>query len=218
MKNESLEQVISVSGSAELEVAPDQAEFVFSIVTDRKNVNAAQKENRDVSYQVLNALRAIGIQEKQVETVRYSVSKTGSWEGKKYVEKGHQVVNSYKLQTKDLGLTGLFIDTVVKAGANNVGNIAFSLSDELKEKTKTELLTKACKDARSKAELLASTLGVGVGRPTYISEGEQQVGRQFYARAASLEAMDSGERNTQIQAQNVQTSAQVSVSFEIKYN
>ncbi|MBI5066284.1 SIMPL domain-containing protein [Candidatus Woesearchaeota archaeon] len=220
MENKNLENVISVVGSAELEVVPDQAEFLFSVITEKKDPKAAQKANAEIATRVLDALRESGVKDNQIQTSSYSTRKIGTWEKQKYVEKGYQVANTLKVSTNDLEQVGYLLDLVVNAGANNVGNVSFSLTDDLEAKTNKKLFTNACNDARSKAELLASTLGVVVGRPVYISEGVQNVGRQRHYGAARMSAMmDSAENaETPVQAQNVQTTAQISVSFEIKYS
>ncbi len=219
MENKNLEQVISVVGSSEMEVSPDQAEFYVSIVTEKKDIKAAQKENAEKATSVIGALQEYGLAANQIQSANYSTRKIGTWEKQKYVEKGHQVSNTLKVQTKDLDQVGSLLDLVVQSGATQVGNVSFSLTKELQAQVNKTLLTDACNDAKNRAELLASTLGVNVGKPVYISEGVQEVARPRHYGATRMAAMcDSAENaETPIQAQNVQTSAQVSVAFEIKY-
>ncbi|HYA84967.1 MAG TPA: SIMPL domain-containing protein, partial [Candidatus Bathyarchaeia archaeon] len=55
-----------------------------------------------------------------------------------------------------------WIDTAIAAGANNVNNVVFTLSDKKLEETKNLLIKEAISNARSKANVAASTLGLKV--------------------------------------------------------
>jgi hypothetical protein len=60
------------------------------------------------------------------------------------------------------------IDTLVGAGANDIGNIAFEVSQA--SKLLDDAREKAVADARRKAEIYAKAAGVTLGGPLSISE------------------------------------------------
>lgn len=60
------------------------------------------------------------------------------------------------------------IDTVVGAGANDVGNIYFTVAEP--SKLLDDAREKAVADARRKAEIYAKAAGVTLGKPLSISE------------------------------------------------
>src|SRR5262249_58901094 len=60
------------------------------------------------------------------------------------------------------------IDTLVGAGANDIGNVAFEVSQA--SKLLDDAREKAVADARRKAEIYAKAAGVTLGAPLGISE------------------------------------------------
>ena len=65
-----------------------------------------------------------------------------------------------------------WIDTAVQAGVNDISSISFSLSDEKSELVKNDLLKQAVTNAKNKADIAASALGLKViGVKSIIIEG-----------------------------------------------
>lgn len=206
---------ISVLGSAQLEVAPDEAELRLSVVTEDYNVKSAQQRNAQIAGGVIDSLVSAGVDKKQIETVGYSVEKVREWEREKYVDKGYRVKNTVKVTTKSLDKVGDFIDSAVGAGANEVQSVSFSLTKDAKEKVKEQLLQKASDDAKSKAKILASALSVSLGRAVTIAESNYDLAPVYYSGALYKSAMMEASAPTPIQPKNIETTARISVVFEI---
>ncbi len=207
---------VSVNGFAELEVAPDQAVLRFSVVTENSDVKKAQSKNSEIANQVINALKSSGVDKKEIETVDYFVTKIQEWENNKYVDKGYRVKNTIKITTKDLGKIGSFIDTAVSNGVNDFDAISFELSKEAKEKVAEQLLTKASEDAKNKAELLTKALDVKLGKAVTISESNYDIAPRYYGGLEYKSMMADNLAPTPIQPENVETSARISVVFQIE--
>ncbi len=207
---------VSVNGFAELEVAPDQAELRFSVVIENTDVKKAQQKNSEIANQVINALKANGVSKDEIETINYFVEKVSEWENNKYVDKGYRVKNTIKVTTKKLDKVGSFIDTAVSNGVNDFDGISFELSKEAKQKVSEELLTKASEDARNKAELLTDALDVKLGKAVTISESNYDIAPSYYASIEYKSMMADNVAPTPIQPKNVETSARISVVFQIE--
>jgi len=72
---------------------------------------------------------------------------------------------------RDIEQAGPIIDAVAAAGGDytRINNISFSVDDPTPYYQ--EARQKAMADAKAKAEQLADLAGIGLGKPTYISEG-----------------------------------------------
>jgi uncharacterized protein YggE len=68
-----------------------------------------------------------------------------------------------------------WIDAAVSAGANNVNNIYFSVSEKKLEEIKNSLLKDAIDNAKTKADIAASAAGLKVKGVKSIQVGETQL-------------------------------------------
>ena len=76
--------------------------------------------------------------------------------------------NRVTIKMRDVGKLANVIDTMVTAGANEIGGINFVVTQA--SKALDEARTKAIADARRKAEIYAKAAGVTLGEPISISE------------------------------------------------
>jgi uncharacterized protein len=72
------------------------------------------------------------------------------------------VTNSITVDSFNLLNVSQWIDTAVQAGVNDVNSIYFSLSDERSDAIKNDLLKQAVANAKDKADITASALGLKV--------------------------------------------------------
>ena len=85
-----------------------------------------------------------------------------------------------------------WIDTAVQAGANDVSSISFILSDKKSELIKNDLLRQAIMDAKNKADISASALGLEVvGVRSIVIEGSDGIPVSSRQSFFSSEAIDS---------------------------
>ena len=76
---------------------------------------------------------------------------------------GYRASNRVSIRLHDVAKVASVIDTLVAAGANDIGNINFSVSQA--SKLLDDAREKAIADARRKAEIYAKAAGVTLGAP-----------------------------------------------------
>ena len=160
---------------------------------------------------VLLALKGAGIDEKDFQTSRLSLqpqNSSGKASGPPTIV-GYRASNRVTIRLRDVTKLASVIDTLVGAGANDIGGINFMVSQA--SKLLDEAREKAIADARRKAEIYAKAAGVTLGAPLSIAEGGAP-GPIFYRRmaapmAASGAPVAQGEETLQVT---------VSVSWAIK--
>jgi uncharacterized protein len=86
------------------------------------------------------------------------------------------------IRLRDIGKVANVIDTLVGAGANDIGGINFMVSQA--SKLLDDARTQAVADARRKAEIYARAAGVTLGAPLGISEAGSP-GPVFRAKMAA---------------------------------
>jgi uncharacterized protein len=162
--------VISVTGEARISVPPDLAQIDAGVTSEAKTAREASDANNAAMGKVLLALKDAGMEAKDYQTSRlslqpqYSSSKTS---GPTSIV-GYRASNRVTIRLHDVSKIAGVIDTVVAAGANDIGSISFMVSQA--SKLLDDAREQAIADARRKAEIYAKAAGVTLGSALSISE------------------------------------------------
>jgi uncharacterized protein len=161
---------ISVTGEARISVPPDLAQIDAGVTSEAKTAREASDANNATMGKVLLALKGAGLDEKDYQTSRlslqpqYSSAKSGS----PAAIVGYRASNRVTIRLRDVTKVASVIDTLVTAGANEIGGINFMVSQA--SKLLDDAREQAVADARRKAEIYAKAAGVTLGAPLSISE------------------------------------------------
>lgn len=165
---------ITVSGSSAIRVQPDRVVVVFGVETFAKTPSGSQAENAELSRKVLDAIRAHGVEERDIATDRFNLQP--GYEDGYYHRQivGYWTVNTIAVTLRDVEkLEPVMIDAL-ETGATSVDEVEFSVTNlrQLRDEAR-ELAVKA---ALEKAEAIAAAAGVAVGDVTHISENDWHYG------------------------------------------
>ncbi|MBN4069390.1 SIMPL domain-containing protein [bacterium AH-315-G05] len=151
---------IHVNGAGVVMAKPDIALVNVGVETSSKNSSDAQSENATISNKVIESLKKIGIDEKDIKTVSYNMFRERYYdhETRKTVEGDFKVIHSLQIVVRNIDSVGAIIDTAVNSGANQVNNISFTVSDA--NKFYLEALKLAIKNANGKANAIANTMKI----------------------------------------------------------
>jgi uncharacterized protein YggE len=160
---------ISVTGEATVSVPPDLAQVDAGVTSDAKTAREASDANNAAMGKVLLALKGAGIEEKDYQTSRLSLQPQypANRSGPSPIV-GYRASNRVTIRVRDVTKIANVIDTLVGAGANDIGGINFMVSQA--SKLLDDARTQAVADARRKAEIYAKAAGVTLGAPLSISE------------------------------------------------
>ena len=75
---------------------------------------------------------------------------------------GFTVSNSIQIQSTNIRNVSKWIDTAIAAGANTVNSVDFTLSNKRLDEIKNSLIKQAIDNARTKADIAASALGLKI--------------------------------------------------------
>jgi len=200
---------ISVSGEATVSVPPDLALVEGGVTSEAKTAREASDANNAAMGKVLQALKGAGIEAKDVQTSRLSLQPQSApnRSGPPAIV-GYRASNRVTIRVRDVTKVANVIDTLVAAGANDIGGINFMVSQA--SKLLDEAREQAVADARRKAEIYAKAAGVTLGAPLSISEEGSPGPMPFRKMAGGMAAaapVAQGEETLQVT---------VSVSWAIK--
>ncbi len=159
-----LQRSITTTGIAQINVEPDKAEIMLGVETQSKTAQTSQQENARIITAIKQALVSKGISKEDIVTSHYNVYPQRDWKDNTYEIVGYRTVHMLKINTKNLEKVGEYIDAAVNAGANRVQGVYFSLTNEKRDQIKIDALAMAAKNARVKADAIASGLEVRIVR------------------------------------------------------
>lgn len=193
---------IVVSGTGDVFAVPDIAVFSFSVVENGKTVKDAQDKATTKMNASLAAIKAAGVDDKDVKTIGYNAypqyedtnAKTSICALNGYCPppvvnrtiSGYEVTQTVEVKVRDTAQAGDLLTKVGATGVSNVSGLDFQVDDQTK--LEDQAREKAIADARGKAEKLASDLGVDLDG--VIGFTDNSSGPIYYGKAMSA-AMDS---------------------------
>jgi uncharacterized protein len=204
-------RTISLSASGAVKTTPDKVDISTGVTTEAKTAREALDQNTEAMAKVVEALKADGIDAKDIQTVNFSVGPVYEVkaEGKPPVVVGYRVTNQVRITLHDSGKLGAILDKVVTLGSNQIDSIEFGVEEP--EALKDEARRLALKNVTDNAKLYAEAAGVGLGRILSITEEESS----YQPRYAPMATRMDSAKEVPIEAGTASVEVRVRVSWEI---
>ena len=171
---------VSTSGTATTEVRPDQLSVTVGVETNSTTAQEAVILNANLTTQLVEAVRGLGINENQIETSSYSLSPIYEYtvppqpcieiyppppgcETRQEII-GYRASNTVTV-TLDVNAelnAGQVIDAAIGAGANRVDGIVFFISPDTQQQIRDTLIRDAIANARQRANIAAEALAMTI--------------------------------------------------------
>ena len=205
--------LLSVSGEATIRAQPDMALITLGVVTQATAAHDALAENSTSMTRIIDALKASGMESRDLQTSGFSVQPVYSQPPRDYDPSqpfepkiiGYSVSNNLTLRIRDLDKVGSLLDQVVTLGANSISGPTFTVSNPAP--LEDQARRAAVKDALRKGALYAEAADVALGAVFRIEGGYVQppqpmaagVSYRMEAQAAPPVPIEGGELTFQSQ-------------------
>ena len=178
---------IIVIGEGSVSAAPDHARISSGVTSRAKTAKEASDANAKAMAAVLAALQSAGIDQKDIQTSRFSVQPVYTSPGPNMEQRltGFSVSNQVSVTIRQIDKVGDILDRLVAAAATDAGNVEFLHTDS--SKTLDKAREAAMADARRKAELYAHAAGLTLGSVAWVTEDSSA--RLFAPKVAMRAAM-----------------------------
>lgn len=213
--------LFSADGLGEQIGVPDSADVFVGVTQVSTTVADAQNKANSTVDKIINEVRALGISEKDIKTTNYSVSpdygsnpriqslERGTQEGSAQnliypvppVDGGGQQIVGYtvsqnvEVKVKPIDKVNKVIDVATKNGANLVGGVNFTFSDDLQKSLEQKARVIAVKNAKEKAQSLANISGIRLGRVVNVIESSNGFPRPYALSAMEVKTDQSQPTN-----------------------
>jgi uncharacterized protein YggE len=219
---------ITVEGEGTSAAAPDIAQITYTVIESASTVASAQDSATKRSDAALDALKKLGVEDKDIKTLSYNVSpkyeysqgcRPGAYCGAVVSSSpkivGYDVSQTVEVKVRDTAKAGDVLQALGSLGVQNVSGPNFMVDND--DSVKAEARKQAIEEARAKAKKLAGDLGVRLGAVVSYSEGgsypmpmyNQAYGKGGVAMDASVAApsLPTGENESKVT---------VSITYEIR--
>lgn len=225
----------SVSSQGKAIAIPDIAEFTFTVITQGgKDLTSLQSKNTTAANKAIAFVKSNGVADKDIKTQYYNVAPDyqtyscklpqygipESTDGSSSVRPcppasivGYTITQSVNVKIRDFTKIGDIVGGVVTNGANQVGQLSFTLDDPtaVQNQAKADAITKAKAEAKTIAQAAGFTIGrllniqAGTPYPVYGMGGAMPLS----AKATAAQAPD-------IQAGSEEIDMTVTLQYEIQ--
>jgi hypothetical protein len=210
-----LSQGILTVGDATVKVKPDIALLGIGATAQADSAEKAQALVAQRIDRILGQAKALGFADKDVKTVGYNIAPQYAYDqGKAPRITGYQATQMLQLTLRQVDEAGRALDRLVQSDGATNASISFALDDPKAAQASARKL--AVEDARSKADAMAQTAGVRVGRVLAITDSSPQpIPFQRFDLAQPVAAPVPAP-STQVPAGDLQIVVRVQVQFEIQ--
>ena len=222
---------ITVEGTGKATAVPDTARITFTITESAANVADAQKMATDKTDAALDAIKGLGVEEKDVKTLSYNVSPKYEYpqSGPCYPGMpcpaamvsgaprivGYDVSQTVEVRVRDTAKAGDALQALGSIGVQNISGPDFVVDDE--DGVRAEARAEAIEKAEEKAKVLAKELGVHLGDVVSFYEGGPSYPMyDSYAGKGGTMMGAAPETAPRLPVGEDESSITVSITYEIK--
>jgi hypothetical protein len=208
------EHTITVAGTGTATVSPDIADVRLGVTVNRTTVKDARAEAAARMTKVIDAIKKLGIADKDIQTTTISLQPTYDYTNNTNPPKitGYSFSNGVAVTIRNLDLTGGVIDDSLAAGATSLDGVTFRVADPAAAASQAR--TDAMTQARASADTLAKASGVSITGVASISEISTPVPQPMYY-AAGAAAPATRDVPTPVQPGTTDVTITVTVSYLI---
>ena len=207
-------RTVTVTGSAEMQAAPDRAVIEASVEATGDSAAAVRDALSTRSDSLRQALRNAGLDDDQLTTGRFAIHPQYNRRepGAEPEQTGYEGTHTTTIEVDDVGTTGDVIDTAIDGGADSIGRIEYTLSASTRESLREDALKAAVDTARDEADVLAARVDSQV-------VSVQQLNAAGGGLSPTYERYDVAEEasvgSTELQPDDVTVSASVEATYRI---
>ena len=157
------DDTITVTGKAGMEATPDIAQVTIGVSSRANTPQAARQDNAQAMNATLDAILALGIEEKDIQTSNMNMYNTYGDYG---TVTGYRMSTDLTITVRDITKAGEVVDAAIAAGSNELGGVKYLVSN--RDELYNQALSDAVELARQKAEDLAAAAGKQVDRKSVV--------------------------------------------------
>lgn len=206
--------LLNVTGTGNVKAMPDQVVISALIYDQDKKPGKAYDNNQSRMRTLMDKLRALGIEKKNIATESLTIDTVYKSDSNKVDY--FYVSRSIKVFQDDMDNISPILDALIDSGIEDIGSIDFVVKEM--DKKYAEALESAAVDCRETADKLASAMGARIVDLNAMSYGYG--GYNYYDESLSRNLDEYGgfaAGNQMIMPREVTTTVNVHATYEVEY-
>ncbi len=218
------QDLFSAEGTGEIFSVPDTAIVNAGVTSSGATVAEAQGKINSASKKVIEAIKKIGIGEKDIKTTNYSIYPNYGvsrpivpLEENTIIDNSNQIIGytasqNLEIKVRDIEKANAVVDAAAGNGANVLGNVSFGFTDEKLAKLENDARKEAVKNAKERAESLADAAGLRLGKVINVFESSSPITNY---RALTSDKAQGGQPETEVTPGENSVVISVTISYEV---
>lgn len=205
---------ITVYGTAEIKVTPDEMVWSINVKTENRELPAAAAAHDAAVGKVLEFLKGLNIDKDKLQTSRMHFGENWKYVERENVKLGYYASTDIGFTISDLNLYQRLWFTLSGFEGVSIQNIQYDHSARIR--LQNESRQKALLAARDKAESLAKTLGSQIGEPLRIEEIAAPSFQPMLSNFAGRADMAQGDAEPSLALGQITISTKVLTVFKLR--
>ena len=207
--------VVSLAITENVAVDPDIANLSAGVTTLEPTAVAASQANARQMERLVREIERLGIARRDIQTSGISLNAEYTYAGPENQPtfRGYRATNRVNITVRDIDDVGRILDSMVAAGANDIGGIGWSVDDSTAALDRAR--STAFTNGREQAMEYARMAGFSDVRLLQVSENVFPNRPMYYGETIAVTASDIGEARTPTAPGQVNVGVTVNFSYEM---
>ncbi|HNZ86598.1 MAG TPA: SIMPL domain-containing protein [bacterium] len=209
--------LVSISAEGRVFAKPDIATIKLGIKTEvKKEAQLAVKEGADKMNNIIEQMKKMEIEEKDIKTTAYSVNPSYVYprDGGRATIAGYELYQEITIKIRNLDKIGDVIKESANIGANQIGNVAFTIDDQ--EGLKALARAEAIKNAKEKARQMEKESGIKLGKIIGVYENDYYQACETVNLAMGVAGLNKAESSPIINSGESEVSSNITLTYKVK--
>jgi uncharacterized protein len=206
--------LFSVSGTGKATGIPDTAQISIGVTKTALTVADAQNQTNTAANKIIEDLKKLGIEEKNIKTTDYNVSPNYNYGRGVQNITGYTITQTLGIKISPIDIASKAVDAATSDGANLVNGVTFTFNDKTKKDLENKARTEAVKMAKEKAQSLSATTGIRLGKIVDVQESYGYSPRPMYDMMAKGAGDSAASAPTQLQPGENSITTDITLSYE----
>lgn len=218
------DRTITVSSSGEITADPDLAILQVSVEATGDSSETVRNKLSERSDRLYEGLVDSGIPEDRITTDQFDIRERIDRRQAEAAEvdprseaadefRFYEGSHAFRVELTDIESVGTVVDRAVESGADSVGRIEYTLSEQTRADRREEALGSALDTAREEAEFVAAEVDTSVTDVKTVDTSDGRVSPAY--RELAAEDAAAGSRTTELQPGDVTVQATATVTYTI---
>lgn len=162
--------LFQVEGKGEVTGIPNTGVFLAGVTKTAPTVKNAQDQTNSAVNKILESLKNLGVEDKNIKTTNYSVYPNYDYTSGRQNITGYTVTQNLQIKITPIDKVNKAIDALTSQGTNMMGGISFDLDDKTQKDLEDKARQQAMQNAKEKAQSLANAAGIKLLRIVDVQE------------------------------------------------